>query len=113
VSFEALREESSPVESLSLATESSRLAATVVTRGTLPAYTLEGYVLRWVVYANGNLPMEQHEVRLPPLAPGQQATVPLPYTQKNAECVRVDVMRPTGFSTLTAEWRPDAEIHIK
>ena len=112
-SFEALREESSPVERLSLTAEGSRLAATLVTRRTLPAYTLEGYTLRWIVYANGNLPMEQHEIRLAPLAPGQQATVLLPYAEKNIERVRVDVMRPTGFSTLTAEWRPDEEIHIK
>jgi beta-galactosidase len=112
-SFEALRQESSPVERLSVAAEGSSLAATVVTRKRLPAYTLEGYALRWVVYSNGNLPMEQHEVRLPPLTPGQEATVFLPYAEKNVERVRVDVMRPTGFSALTAEWRPDAEIHIK
>ena len=109
-SFEALREESSPVERLSVAAEGSRLAATIVTRRRLPAYTLEGYALRWIVYANGNLPMEQHEVRLPPLPPGQQATVFLPYAQKNPERVRVDIMRPTGFSALTAEWKPAGEI---
>jgi beta-glucuronidase len=109
-SFDALRQESSPVERLSVTAEGSKLAATVVTRKRLPAYTLEGYTLRWIVYANGGLPMEQREVRLPPLAPGQQATVFLPYAEKKPDRVRVDIMRPTGFSALTAEWKPTGEI---
>ncbi|MBI1942012.1 MAG: beta galactosidase jelly roll domain-containing protein [Acidobacteria bacterium] len=108
-SFDALREESSPVERLSVSPEGAKLAATVITRQRLPAYILEGYTLRWTAYANGDLPMEQHEIRLPPLSPGQQATVFLPYAEKNPERVRVDIVRPTGFSTLTAEWKPTGE----
>jgi beta-glucuronidase len=108
-SFEALRQESSPVERLSVAAEGSKLTATVVTRRDLPAYTLNGYALRWIVYAHGNLPMEEHQVRLPPLAPGQQATVFLNFQEKTPERVRADIVRPTGFSALTAEWEPSDE----
>jgi beta-glucuronidase len=105
-SFEVLRRESSPLQDLQLKAEGNSLTATVVTRKTLPAYTLEGYALRWIVYAHGDLPMEQHEVPLPRLAPGQTAGVPLAFQEKNPARIRVDVMRPTGFSALTAFYKP-------
>jgi len=104
-SFEALRKQASPVQALSLAAEGSYLTATVQARSTLPAYTLEGYALRWIVYGRGDLPMEQHEAPLPRLAPGQSATVSLSFHQENPTHVRVEVIRPTGFSAMTAIWK--------
>ena len=105
-SFEALRQESSPVEELRLTLEGGALKAIVSTRKTLPAYSLQGYSLRWIVYGFGDLPMEQRQVELPKLAPGQEAAVPLAVQEKSPKRVRVDVMRPTGFSARTAWWRP-------
>jgi len=105
-SFEALRLESSPVEELRLGAEGGTLKATLRTRKTLPAYSLEGYSLRWIVYGFGDLPMEQHEVTLPHLAPGQAAVVALELQEKSPKRVRADIVRPTGFSALTAWWQP-------
>ena len=104
-SFEALRQESSPVESLHLAAGEGSLSATVATRKTLPAYTLEGYTLRWIVYGFGDLPMEAGSAALPKLSPGQQATLRIEFQEKHPTRVRVDVLRPTGFSAVTAWWK--------
>jgi len=105
-SFEALRQESSPIESLRLEAESGAVKATVKTRETLPAYTLDGYRLRWINVGFGDLPMEQGVVNLPKLAPGQETTIPIRFHEMNTRRVRVDVLRPTGFSALTAWWKP-------
>jgi beta-glucuronidase len=104
-SFEVLRRESSPVRDLQLKIEDGSLTATVVTRADLPAYTLTGYRLRWIAYTTADLPMEQAEAPLPPLAPGKEVTLKLRVQEKNAKRVRVDVVRPTGFSAATADWR--------
>jgi beta-glucuronidase len=103
-SFEALRQESSPVESLQLAAGDGSLSATVATRKTLPAYTLEGYTLRWIVFGFDDLPMEEGSAALPKLSPGQQATLRIEFQEKHPTRVRVDVLRPTGFSAVTAWW---------
>ena len=107
-SFDVLRQESSPVESLRLGPGEGLLNATVTTRKTLPAYTLEGYTLRWVVFGFDDLPMEQGSAALPILQPGQQASLRIQFQEKNPLRVRVDVMRPTGFSALTAWWKNGA-----
>ena len=104
-SFEALRQEASPVESLQLAAGEGSLSATVATRKALPAYTLAGYTLRWMVFGFGDLPMEEGSAALPKLAPGQQATLRVEFQEKHPTRVRVDVLRPTGFSAATAWWK--------
>lgn len=93
-SYEALRMEASPVESVRVAEGS----AIIQTRRRIPAYRLEGYKLRWTVYGFGGLPMEQREVLLPPLNPGDSVKIPVPVASKDAQRVQYDVMRPTGFS---------------
>jgi len=105
-SFEALRQESSPVESLRLTSQNRTLSATVAVRKTLPAYTLQDYMLRWIVFGFGDLPMEEGRASLPKLAPGEEATVSIPYQEKQPRRIRVDVLRPTGFSAFTAWWKP-------
>jgi beta-galactosidase len=85
------------------------LNATLTTRKTLPAYTLEGYTLRWVVFGFDDLPMEQGSAPLPTLLPGQQAGMRIQFQEKNPTRVRVDVMRPTGFSAFTAWWKNGAK----
>jgi beta-glucuronidase len=104
-SFEALRQEASPVETLQLAAAEGSLHATLATRKTLPAYKLEGYSLHWIVFGYDDLPMEEGRAVLPKLVPGQQATVRIDFQEKHPTRVRVDVLRPTGFSALTAWWK--------
>jgi len=105
-SFEALRNQASPVQSLRLERAGNGLTATLETRRTLPCYVLDGYAVRWIVYDQHDLPMEQHETPLPHLEPGQSATVALKFQQKNPASIRVEVIRPTGFSVISAAWKP-------
>ena len=74
-SFETLRAQASPVESLHLERAGNSLKATLETRRTLPCYALDGYALRWIVYDQHDRPMEQHETPLPRLewTPGSRA----------------------------------------
>jgi beta-glucuronidase len=103
-SFEALRQEASPLESLAVTSADGSVKATVTTRKALPAYTLEGYTLRWMVFGFEDLPMEEHSAPLPKLAPGGHAEVNLAFEEKHPMRLRVDVLRPTGFSVATAWW---------
>ena len=97
-SFEALRREASPVEQMGARFVNGALEVSVRARKALPAYTLEGYTLRCVVYAGGNIPMEQQEAPLPRLAPGASATVRMVVGQGRPQRFQIEVMRPTGFS---------------
>jgi len=105
-SWQALREEASPIESLDLAGKPGELSVTVRTRRAVPSYTLRGYTARAVVYGDGAIPVERVEAALPVLEPGREATVRIQYREKTPARVQVDVLRPTGFSAHTAEWRP-------
>jgi len=100
----ALREESSPVEALDVSSDGNALKATLRTRDLLPAYTLTGYRLRWVVYSAEGYPVEQHEADLPDMTPGTATTVSLGIGQPLPARLRVDVLRPTGFSARSAVW---------
>jgi beta-glucuronidase len=104
-SYEALRREASPVESLALRRTAKAIAVTVRCRSTIPAHALEGYGVRAVVHGFGGLPMEERKAALPRLAPGESAEVELPVEEAAPSRIVVDVLRPTGFSALTAEWR--------
>jgi beta-galactosidase len=105
-SFEPLRSESSPIETLVVNSDAGRLTAMIATRTKLPAYRLIGYRLRWIVYGYENLPMEEQHAALPTMEPGSRHVFPLPFETRDPRMVRVDVLRPTGFSALTAEWKP-------
>jgi len=104
-SFEVLRRESSPVDSLQISNQGGSLSVIVRTRLQLPTYVLDGYTLRWIVYGFDDLPMEEYERPLPRLGPGDTATLPLASTEVRPLRVRVDVIRPTGFSVHTAWWK--------
>jgi beta-glucuronidase len=100
-SFEVLRRESSPVEKLEVRTAGGRKSLVVRTRNDIPAYTLRGYLLRWTVYGDGEIPVERGEAALPDLKPGDAAEVPFePKTLQPRRTV-IDVVRPTGFSAAT------------
>jgi beta-galactosidase len=105
-SFDALGEESSPVAALEATGTPAALDAAVRTRERAPGYTLRGYQLRGTAYATSGIPVERREIPLPDLEPGGQTHVTLAFAAKTIARVRLDVVRPTGFSVLTTEWRP-------
>jgi len=101
-SFDVLRSESSPVESLEIKTDGRALIAVVRTRQDLPAYTLQSYRLRWTAYGNGGIPLERKDVPLPDLAPGTVSETPFGPKGPDSGKVIVEVVRPTGFSAAAA-----------
>jgi beta-glucuronidase len=105
-SWQVLREEASPLESIEVTGRAGELNVTVRTRRSVPGYTLRGYTVRTVIYGAGAIPVERVEADLPVLEPGQEAMVTMHIQAKEAVRVQVDVMRPTGFSAHKTEWRP-------
>src|SRR5579883_378962 len=105
-SFAELRRESSPVERIEVKGQPDSFEVGVHARRNLPAYPLAGYRVRGVLYGPEEIPLEQVEARLPTLAPGEAAAVPLRFRQKQALRVQFDVIRPTGFSALAEVWKP-------
>jgi beta-glucuronidase len=101
-SFEALRRESSPVRSLEIRSGGGTSIAVIRTREDIPSYTLRGYRLRWTVFGNGDIPLERRETLLPELGPGRDLEISMEVGEKDARRLRVDLVRPTGFSAATA-----------
>jgi beta-glucuronidase len=105
-SFQALREESSPIEVLSAIGKIGQLSVRIRTRNTVPSYTLRGYLLRAVVHGFGDVPFERIETKIPDLQPGREMTIVVRFEEKHPAVVKLDVMRPTGFSAAAATWKP-------
>jgi beta-glucuronidase len=111
-SYEILRKESSPIESLAIEsftveTQRNKFRLRLKTRETLPAYTLRGYKLRGVFYGQGDIPVEMQEAEVPEVAPGKDVTLGLTFKQSEAPMrVQFDVTRPTGFSAHSLKWKP-------
>jgi beta-galactosidase len=104
-SFQALRLQSSPIESLSLQrTAPGRFVLKIVLRHTLPAYTLRGYRVRWVAYGYDDLPMEGRIDDLASIEPGGHVELSASFAESDATRVVADILRPTGYSVGTAEW---------
>ena len=105
-SFEALREECSPVASLSVENHLNVFRVQVKTRSNLPAYTLNGYRLCAVSYDHAGIPLEQQEAELPDLAPGVETHVELAFRLPTTPPrVQFDLFRPTRFSAFSLIWR--------
>jgi len=104
-SYDLLRRESSPIESLTVDGHPTAFKLTLRTRYTVPAYTLSGYTLRGVYYGYGEIPVEKKAVDLPELSPGKEITVDMAFADALAWRVRFDVLRPTGFSAYSLEWK--------
>ena len=102
-SWDVLRRESSPIESLRVLDEPATLRVDVYARATVPNYHLRGYSLRGVAYGQDGIPVEQVVAPLD-LAPGESKRVGLRFTQPGVIRIQVDVMRPTGFSAWTETW---------
>jgi beta-galactosidase len=105
-SYEVLRAESSPIESLAVEGSAKDFRLTVRTRRHVPAYTLRGYQLRGIYYGYGDIPVERKEVELPDLAAGQEATLRMAFAEAMPLRIQFDVLRPTGFSAYSREWKP-------
>jgi beta-glucuronidase len=103
-SYEVLRTESSPVESITVRGNADNFTVTVTARKTIPAYTLVGYKLRAIFYNEAAIPVERVEAELPPVRPGETQTVKMAFSLKEPRHVQFDVLRPTGFSTFTQNW---------
>ena len=106
-SWQALRDEASPFESMEVTGAPPTLTVTLRTRRSVPSYTLRGYTVRAVIYGSAEIPVEHVEAALPILEPGQEATVTLHILEKSPVRAQIDVMRPTAFSAHTAPWRAD------
>ncbi len=104
-SYEVLREESSPLDSLTATLDGSALKIAGRVRDSVPAYTLRGYVLEAVVYGQGAIPVERQRFRLPDLPPGAAIDHTFTLTAKDTHDVHVELRRPAGFSARTATAR--------
>ena len=105
-SYQELRNESSPLDSLSIDGKPGELTIQLKSRSSVPSYTLRGYKLRTLVFGYGNIPVERYETSLPELRPGEKASVAVKFSETRPAQVHFDVMRPDGFPALTAMWRP-------
>jgi len=105
-SFDLLRNESSPVETLEVSGTPTALRVTLRARDRVPAYTLRGYRLRAVSFGFGDIPLERVEAQIPTLEPGHCTEISVTFTEKSPVRVQFDVLRPTGFSAYTHNWRP-------
>ena len=77
------------------------------TRHDVPMYTLRGYKLRGTFYGAGEIPVERQEVELPEVAPGTETTATLTFSQSGVPLhVKFEVLRPTGFSAYSCDWKP-------
>jgi beta-galactosidase len=106
-SYEVLRRECSPIESIGAKNQLNKFDLLIKTRRDLPMYTLRGYKLRGLWFGQGNIPIERHEVNLPETAPGSEIKLEMAFGLAEAPLhVQFDVMRPTSFSAYSLVWRP-------
>jgi beta-galactosidase/beta-glucuronidase len=106
-SYELLRAEYSPIESLTMEHQQNKFHLLIRTRRDLPAYTLLGYKLRGLFFGEGNIPVERQEVDLPDATPGSELKVELEFSQSAGPMhLELDVLRPTNFSAYFLNWRP-------
>ena len=106
-SYEVLRRESSPIESLTVDHQQNKFRVLIRTRRDLPMYTLRGYKLRGLFFGQGDIPVERQEVDVPDAAPGTETKLELVFKQVETPMhVQIDVLRPTSFSAYSLDWRP-------
>jgi beta-glucuronidase len=104
-SYELLRNESSPVESVRVTGSPKALVVTVRARNTVPAHLLRGYSVRAICFGQGGIPVERLAVALPDVAPGGQAEARFTLADPHPLRVQIDVLRPTGHSVRTVDWQ--------
>lgn len=97
-SYEALRAESSPVEDLRVTKKEDTWQVALHTRRSIPSYNLKDYTLKWVVYADQDIPVEKGSVPVPSLHPGDHFEHSFSVATAQPEKIVVTLKRPTGFS---------------
>lgn len=108
-SYELLRRESGPVESLKVEQQAAKFQVAVKTRSDLPMYRLRGYKLRGLFFGQGNIPVEGQEVAIPESDPGAEVKMELSFkTSEALHHLQLDVLRPTAFSAYSLDWKPEA-----
>jgi beta-glucuronidase len=105
-SYEVLRSESSPIETIVVDGHPKDFKVMVRARKYVPAYSLRGYKLRGVYYGYGGIPVERKEVEMPELAAGQETKLSMSFAEAMPLRVDFDILRPTGFSAYTRRWKP-------
>jgi beta-glucuronidase len=106
-SYEVLREQCSPVESVAVENRLNAFQLKIKTRHDVPMYTLRGYKLRGIMYGQGHIPVEQKEVALPEIEPGAEISFAITFSESMVpQDVRFDVLRPAGYSAYTRNWNP-------
>lgn len=106
-SYEVLRRESSPIESLAVENHLNAFHMRLQSRRDVPMYSLRGYKLMGTFYGEGDVPIERQEVELPEIVAGGDIVVDLTFSQSGVPLhVAFEVLRPTGFSAFTKTWRP-------
>jgi beta-glucuronidase len=106
-SYDLLRRESSPIESVTLERQGEKLAVLIRTRRDLPMYHLRGYKLRGLFFGEGKIPVGRQEIDLPDAAPGSEIRLELALSQSETPIqVQIDVLRPTSFSAYSVDWKP-------
>jgi hypothetical protein len=70
-------------------------------------YRLRGYKLRGTFYGASEIPLERQEVELLEIAAGAETIAALTFSQAGVpQLVKFEVLRPTGFSAYTYDWKP-------
>ena len=105
-SWGVLRQEASPIASVSISGTSQELGVAIAARRSVPCYRLRAYQVRGIAYGQGQIPVEQVVQPLADLDVGQTARVELCFSQDAILRIDVDVLRPTGFPVWTETWRP-------
>jgi beta-glucuronidase len=105
-SWDVLRLESSPVESMRITGTPAALSVMLKARSVIPCYGMRDYEIRAVAYGFGNIPVERVAARLEIVQPGESRTLQLKFTETGITRIEADLMRPTGFSAFTTVWRP-------
>ena len=104
-SYDVLRDESSPIDSLTVENHLNAFKLALKTQYDVPMYNLRSYTLRGTFYAEGEIPTERQELELPELAPGAEFTTVLTFSQSGVPLhVKFEVLRPTGFSAYSFDW---------
>jgi beta-glucuronidase len=112
-SWQALREESSPIKSITITEiEPNNFNIEILTRSLendLPAYTLRDYVLIWRALDARNLPIESGRKTLPEIKPGTTYRESIRVSGGTVSQIKAEVFRPTGYSVLDALWTSPTE----
>ena len=112
-SWQALREESSPIKSITITQqEPNSFNIDILTRSLendLPAYTLRDYVLIWRALDVHNLPIESGRTAISELKPGTNLRESIKVLRGTVSQIKAEVFRPTGYSVLDVQWSAPTE----